>query len=227
MADERSDGPRNFAYVDSAMSGWGFDFAKRSTLLRSLVDGALVIKVNMKVASLPSFIPENPPACKMIQCAFLNNKYADIIFEVGEDKPKDNAIKIAKTAPVIFQAHRLVVANCSSIFAELCESHSDGTTPIQITGVSPFVFRILLSYIYSVKIPEDDMKSHYKEIIEAADKFGVTSLKLEAEAYIVDDTTITMENVMELLLYADSKNLALLKEAAMDYIHEEFLIGRK
>jgi hypothetical protein len=158
VADERSNGPRDFGHAGSDTSGygWGFDFAKRSTLLRSLVDGALVIKVNMKVASLPSFIPENPPACKMIQCAFLNNKYADIIFEVAEGKEKNSAMKVAKTAPVTFYAHRLVVANCSSIFAELCESHSDGTTPIQITGVSPVVFRLLLSYIYSVKIPEDE-----------------------------------------------------------------------
>jgi hypothetical protein len=62
------------------------------------------------------------------------------------------------------------------------------------------------------------MKSHAREIIDAADKYGVINLKLEAEANLVEATTFTIENVMELLLYADSKNLALLKEAAMDFI---------
>jgi len=36
----------------------------------------------------------------------------------------------------------------------------------------------------------------------------------------VEDTNITMDNVMELLLYSDSKNCALLKEAAMDFLVE-------
>jgi hypothetical protein len=201
--------------------GMGYNnFASRSNLLNFLVDGALVVKVNMNVASLRSFIPENPPACKTIQCAFLNNKYADIVFKVGVGKGKEYKRKKSKSVPITFPAHRVIVANSSSIFADLCESTGDGTTPIQITGVSPAVFRLLLSYIYSVKIPEDDMKSYAKEIIDAADKFGVTRLKLEAEASIVDNTNITMENVMELLLYADSKNCALLKEAAIDYIVE-------
>jgi hypothetical protein len=64
------------------------------------------------------------------------------------------------------------------------------------------------------------MKSHARDIIDAADKYGVVNLKLEAEASFVVGATFTIENVMELLLYADSKNLALLKEAAMGYMTE-------
>ena len=62
------------------------------------------------------------------------------------------------------------------------------------------------------------MQSNAKDIINACDKYGVVSLKLEAEACYVKSTTITVENMMDNLLYADSKNLALLKEAVMDYI---------
>jgi speckle-type POZ protein len=113
------------------------------------------------------------------------------------------------------------VANCSSIFAELCESNSDNrTTPIQIDDIAPDVFHLLLFYMYGGKVSDDDMKSHAKELVNAADRYGVTSLKLEAEASIVEDTNITMDNVMELLLYSDSKNCALLKETAMDFLVE-------
>jgi hypothetical protein len=86
--------------------------------------------------------------------------------------------------------------------------------------VTPDIFRLLLSYTYGGKISNDDMKSHAKEVIDAADKYGVINLKLEAEANLVEGTTFTIENVMELLLYAESKNCALLKEASMDYIVE-------
>ena len=176
-------------------------------LLSSLVNGALIIEVRMKLATPtksvpPPFIPENPVA-KMIRGVFMDDKYSDIIFEVGGEEYEDNAMKVAKTASDTFPAHRLIVENCSSILADLCESHDDSTKLIQINDVTPDIFGLLLSYIYGVKISDDDMKSHAKEVIDAADKYGVVNLKLEAEASFVEGTTFTIENVMELLLYAE------------------------
>jgi hypothetical protein len=156
----------------------------------------------------------------MIQGVFLEEKSTDIVFEVGLDQPRNNAPRVARFTPITLRAHRLIIENCSSIFADLCgESQIDSsTTPIQINDVTPDIFRHLLNYIYGGKISDDDMKSHAKEIIDAADKYGVVNLKLEAEACLVEGTTFTIENVMEHLLYAESKNCALLKEASMDYI---------
>jgi hypothetical protein len=222
VAYNRKKTPHNFTVNGGC--GWK-TFAKRSTLLNSLVNGALVIEVHMKLTTPtksvpPPFIPENPSACKIIQGLFMNNQSADIIFEVAEGKGKDSATKVAKTAPVTFPAHRCIVENCSSIFADL-ESHDDSTTPIiQINDVTPDIFRLLLSYIYGGKVSEDNMVLHARGVIDAADKYGVVNLKLEAEANLVEGTTFTIANMMELLLYADSKNLALLKEAALDYMME-------
>jgi hypothetical protein len=219
----RSPTPEHFGPVGARLNSGGFtNFAKRSILLSSLVNGAFVIEVHMKLATPtvslpPPFIPENP-AAKMIQDLFLDEKSSDIIFEVGKDMGKANAMKVAKTAPVSYPAHQCIIENCSSTFADLCESHDDSTTPIQINDVTPDIFRHLLSYIYGGKVSDDEMKSHAKGIIDAADKYGVVNLKLEAEASLVEATTFTIENVMEHLLYAESKNLALLKEVTMDFI---------
>jgi hypothetical protein len=177
VAFKRTATPRNFGPMDNGSSRWGYDnFAKRSKLLSSLVDGTLVIKVRMKLTKPadsvpPTFIPENPFG-KQMQRLFLNDKSADIMFEVrGEEQPKNNAMKVAKTAPVTFPAHQLIVENCSSIFEELCESNDDDkTNPISISGVSPDVFRLLLFYMYGGKVTDNDMKSHIKEIIDAANK---------------------------------------------------------
>jgi hypothetical protein len=235
VAFKRTATPRNFGPMDNGSSRWGYDnFASSSLLLSSLINGTLVIEVHMKLsvpaASSPlPFIPENPFG-KQMQRLFLNEKSADIMFEVGEEEqPKNNAMKIAKTSPVTFPAHRCIVENCSSIFAELCESNGDDrTTPIQITGVSPDVFRLLLFYMYGGKVTDDDMKSHAKEIINAADRYGVSSLKLEAEVCLVNATSFSMENLKDILLYADSKNCALLKETAMDYMvqNQDKLLGK-
>ena len=166
----------------------------------------------------PPFIPENPSACKIIQGLFMDEKYSDIVFEVvGEEEPKDTSTKVeSRHAAVTFPAHRVIVMKGSSFLAILCgESLGNTTTPIQITGVS---LCLPLSYIYGMTISNDNMKLHAKEIINAADMFGVPSLKLEAEARLVEDTVITIENVMDLLVYAECKNCALLKEAAVDFI---------
>jgi hypothetical protein len=209
-------GPFIFDPEEGDDSVWGFaDFAKRSDLLSSLINGALVIEVRMKLAtptnSVPlPFIPENPVA-KIIQDSFMDENYSDILFKVGGEEDEDNAM---------IHAHRIIVANSSTILSDLCESHNDGTTPIQINDVTPDVFRLMLSYTYGGKISNDDMKSQAREIIYAADKYGVVNLKLEAEACFVGAMTFTLENVMEQLLYADSMSLALLKEAAMDYMME-------
>jgi hypothetical protein len=47
---------------------------------------------------------------------------------------------------------------------------------------------------------------HAKEIIDAADKYGVVNLKLEAEVRFVEATTFTMDNAMDNLLFVESKN---------------------
>ena len=91
---------------------------------------------------------------------------------------------------------------------------------VSITDVKPEVFRHMLWYVYGGSIPEQDLKTHAKDIIDAADKYSIVSLKLEAEVAYVNVTQITMENAMENLLYADSKNCALLKETVMDYLVE-------
>jgi hypothetical protein len=56
---------------DDDIDHWGFD-VKRSKLMRSLVDGALVIEIRMRLANPtdsvpPPFIPKNPSACKIIR----------------------------------------------------------------------------------------------------------------------------------------------------------------
>ena len=162
---------------------------------------------------------------------FMDEEFADVVFEVGGQQFKnDDATKKAKISSVRFPAHRLVLCkSSSSTLAELCRSVGGKTTsPIHISDVSPDVFRHLLFHLYGGKVADDDMKSHAKELLDVADKFGVFDLKLVAEACVVETTVFTIDNLMDLLLYADSKNCALLKEAAIDFILENMgEVGKK
>jgi hypothetical protein len=223
VAKKQPTTPATFDHMSGPSCGQGWsDFAKRSKSLDSLVDGTLVVYVNMKShepikATLPHFTPENPFCNNMLQM-FNDKESADIVFEVGKHQSKNNAEKVAKIATVTFHAHRVILKAGSAVLADLWQSKGDPTTPIEITDVSPEVFRHLLYYIYGGKISKEDMETHAKDVINAANRYGVATLKLEAEACLVQGATFSLENVMEHLIYADSINCALLKEAAMDFI---------
>lgn len=199
------------------------DFCSYKTIVRGgyLVDGTLTIEMFIKQresSAFPSFVPPNPSSNKILQL-FMDEKSADLLFEVGNEPVGRKTRKRAKTtaSPSCFYAHRFILQTCAPLLAELCEDSQD-LSPVQITDIKPDVFRLLLLYVYGGKIPTDDLDENAKDLINAADVFGVINLKLEAETAYVRSETITTNNVMENLLFADAKNCALLKEAAMDFL---------
>jgi hypothetical protein len=130
-----------FLPVGTANSAWGYtNYVLRSKIMDSLVDGALVIEVNLKHINPPTpihppFIPENP-SCKIIQGMFMDGESADIVFEVGGQQSESNARKKAKqTSSVNFPAHRLIMRKCSPTLAELCGSEGFEIKGIMITSV--------------------------------------------------------------------------------------------
>ena len=165
------------------------------------------------------FIPESPIA-KNIRSMFNDEESADVVFEVGSKSEEEgNAAKRVKTSTT-FYAHRLILQDGATMLDEMCKSGEKSNTTFSITDVSPEIFRHLLYYVYGGKVSDEELKANAKEIINAADRYGVVNLKLEAEAWYVKSITITLENAIDNFLYADSKNCALLKETVMDFLVE-------
>jgi len=222
---------REFGAVDSERNAWSKDnFEKRSVLLSALVNGALVIEVRIKLADTNStqFIPTNPFSKNVLEL-FMHEESANVIFEVGGQKQAKGKRKRAKTSTTNFHAHRNILQKCAPTLYEMCGVVDRGEiTTVSITDVKPKIFKHMLSYVYGGKLSDKDLKANAKDIINACDKYGVVHLKLEAEATYVKSNEITMDNMMDNLLYADSKNLALLKEAVMDYIvkNKHDIIGK-
>jgi len=212
------------ALSNSPKNTWGYtDFAKRSTLMDILVQDSLVIEVRMKSTStdksITQFIPTNPINKNVLQ-KFMDEETADVIFEVNygscEDE-EDHTNKRSKTTTSVY-AHRFILQDVSTMLAELCKPDGEGITTVSISDVKPGIFRHMIYYAYGGKLSDEELKNNAKDIINACDKYGVVHLKLEAEAVYVKSTEFTMDNIMDNLLYADAKNLALLKEVVMDYI---------
>ena len=76
----------------------------------------------------------------------------------------------------------------------------------------------MLCYVYGGDISAAKWKDHGKDLLEASGKYGLTNLKIEAEARYVKILKFSAGDVVEAVVYADKMNCFLLKEAAIDFI---------
>ncbi|KAL7554195.1 hypothetical protein ACHAWF_018626 [Thalassiosira exigua] len=197
------------------------DFEKYSEIIDAsnnvLKNGTLTVEVCIKPSNdhcCLNFYPKNITAEKILQ-SFMDEETADVIFEVSGQNEE------GVQTTVHFYAHSLIMHFCArgTTLASLCED-CDGETPVPIVGVSSRVFRQMLFYVYGGTIDSAEWKDGAMDLIEAADRYGLQALKIEAEAWHVKYLTLTVENAIETLAYAEARNCFLLKETAMSFILE-------
>ena len=212
--------------------GWHNRYIPRSVIIdesQNILDsnGTLTVVVSMEEEPTTVFVPQNP-IVKMIKDMFDDETTADVCFEVsaaGETEEEDGGTKRVKsTTPLslYFYAHRTILQGCAPMLARMFEPNNDmGEVQVAtalVDDVKPDIFRYLLSYVYGWNVPNEELEAHAKDIIDAADKYSIVNLKLEAEVAYVKSTDITLDNAMDNLLYADSRNCALLKEAVVNFL---------
>ncbi len=213
---------RNFG-SDNKSWGWA-DFCNRSDILDNCLDddGTLAVQVSIKSDSAPPFVPSNPMN-GMITNMFLDEKTADVCFEVSSEDVHEDSGDELTSSPVTLHAHSFILKTCAPILASSFDSDDKEITTVSITDVEPAIFCHLLYYVYGGSVSDGEMKTHAKDIINSADKYSIVNLKLAAEVAYVESTKITIENSIDNLLYADSRNCAFLKEVVMDYLAENSL----
>ena len=201
---------------------WGSsDFATRETVLTYLDSGTLKLEIHLrtnKQTEPTRFVPSNPFNCNMLK-GFNDEEMSDVAFEVGgEVESATNRRKRAKTTATTFHTcHTILRLNAPSL-ADMCRPGDEAAVPIN--GVVPEVFKMLLYFCYGGMVSEEELSVNAKAIIDAADRFGIVNLKLQAEAVLTEQTDITVDNMLDNLLYANSKNLALFQEKIMDFVAE-------
>ena len=209
---------RKFIGIDN----WGIpNFLSRSVIMdesqNTLDSGTLTVVVSIEVEPTPVFFPKNPLS-KLMQEKFNDEATADVCFEVSTKGEKED--DGGMTTP--FYAHRFILETCAPMLAAICGPNNDsgGVVTASVNDIKPEIFSHLLSYVNGMTVPEEELKANAKDIIAASDKYSIVNLKLAAEAAYVQSADICFDNVMDHLLYADSMNLALLKEAVMNFLAE-------
>eukprot|EP00956_Cyclotella_meneghiniana_P007523 scaffold10172_cov62-Cyclotella_meneghiniana.AAC.10 len=211
---------RNFSKTETFKLGgerWGWhDFVHRqdvtSSNQRVLNKGTLTLEVTIKPdpGNINPFVKESGNST-----AFLNDKFADVAFKVKGQ---------------IFPSHKIILSCHAPELAELCETF-DVTSPMPIDDVEPDIFQLMLGFIYDKAIDESEWRAqaaylidpshHNKSILRAAGKYGICNLKSEAEFWYVRFLELTVDNVIDNLLYADGNNLLTLRKAAKKFIVHE------
>jgi speckle-type POZ protein len=187
---------------------WGCtDFLTRAELLDQskgfLVDGNLTIEVDIQVYmdKASAWRPKKTLYLDMMTILESAKESGDVKFQVGPEEFSANLNILQVRAPEL-----AALAN---------EYPSD--TPIPIEGIEPSTFRSLLHFVYTDGVPKpEELQNEARELLDVADRFGCKGLKLAAEAELVD-SGITVDTAAEIILLADGKNCALLKETAIDF----------
>ena len=217
------DSMSTFGSVGSSGNAKGtHNFATRETMLTYLDNGTLTLEIHLstlKQAEPTIFVPSNPFSDNMLKVFFNNEEKSDVKFEVGgERESATNRRKRTKTTATTFYASRVILDVNAPALADMCKPGDEAVVPIN--SVDPEVFKMVLYFCNGGTIGEEELAANTKAIIEAADRFGIVNLKLQAEATLTEKTEITVENLLDNLLYANSKNLALYQEKIMDFVAE-------
>jgi hypothetical protein len=191
-----------------------FCFGYSNFLLRSdvldlsngfLVDGNLIIEVDIQVyrdeSSLLIFRPKTTLPLDMIKFLESANQSGEVKLQVGPEE---------------FSALRGILEARAPELAALAKDYPSDTL-IHIQGIKPSTFRSFLRFVYADVVPNsEDFQKEARELLDVADRFGCKGLKLLAEAELVE-SGITVDTAADMLILADAKNCAMLKEAAIAF----------
>eukprot|EP00956_Cyclotella_meneghiniana_P032486 scaffold89677_cov23-Cyclotella_meneghiniana.AAC.2 len=105
----------------------------------------------------------------------------------------DGSFKVGEST---FSVHSLIIQNNAPILAKYLDQ--DNTSCVIIEGISPEVFQHVLNFVYAEKYPSDEeIFNHGSELIDAANRYELTGLKLTVEHVLVRERILTRENVLK------------------------------
>ena len=197
----------------SSGASWGWkDFISRNDILKKsnniLDEGTLTFDVRIKPNKEHYSLQVKPQSQltlgENISKLFGDSNTADLLFSVGKN---------------MFYVHKLILKTQAPELFELSEQFS-ADNPMVIKDVDTEIFEMMLKHVYGIEIHACDWKKHSKQILVASGKYGLTTLKTEAEAWHVKNLNLTVDNAVDELLYADATHCLDLKKASIQFIVE-------
>ena len=116
-----------------------------------------------------------------------------------------------------FPCHRVVLAAQSSVLRRMFLSplEESQASRLQLEYKADLVKKFL-QFFYKAEIEEDEEEGNLRRLLELAEKYDITHLKVEVERLAI--RKLTVENMVDLFLLADFYSAKDLKNAAEGFI---------
>ena len=118
------------------------------------------------------------------------------------------------------KGHIALLADRSPVFSAMFEHNfiEKSSKIVEINDIRPVIFKQLLEYIYTGLAPKMENEDVTMDLLKAADKYQVASLRDECS--IVLGGRIKLENAVSMLIFSDQYGLRILYENTEDFIAE-------
>ena len=208
VAHEETFAPSGRLAIDSECSMKLFNMKGGATAANGSIflDGTLVIDVVVQALPKPSVTRTslNPFQRNMLNL-FYSGERADVAFGFGHFQQ------------VTVRAHKFILKANAPALASFCDNDGiDGT--VHMKDVSIEAFRFVLKYVYGGPPPNRQAVLKYgKEIIEAANRYDVLSLKLEIERSFLEMRVVDTSNCLDFICFAQENSCTILQKYAISY----------
>ncbi len=116
-------------------------------------------------------------------------------------------------------AHVAVLSAASPVFASIFQSDLKETKEkiLHIDDIESVVFKRLLSYMYDGQIGSLDNEDCVRQLLMAADRYGIKKLKDKCELRLQSLISISIENVLDILVLAEKSSCLNLYRKALEF----------
>jgi len=196
---------------------WGFKKFIRRDFLMDEANGLLpddkltifcevsVVGETVNVAGQSSCTPVKVPECRLSEdfgLLFDRGQFCDVVLCVGGRE---------------FHAHKAILAARSAVFSAMFEHEMEERkhNRVEIADVDRDVMNEMLRFIYTGKAP--NLERMADDLLAAADKYALDRLKVMCEEALC--SSLSIENVSDVLVLADLHSAEQLKAHAIDFIN--------
>ena len=188
-------------------NGIGHRWPRDKILLCCNAVGTLLVKVDLQVDqnSIYSWKPPRELSTNLLKHFESQATATNVDLVVGEHR---------------IGVHRVILAVHGSHLATIGEESSGVVAEIPMDGEDFQLIEMLVRFLYKETLPDNfDDEADALNLLKVADKYGFVNLKMLLEARVVQAKhIIRADSAVEILLFAESHNCALLRETAMKMV---------
>lgn len=113
-----------------------------------------------------------------------------------------------------YLVHKVILRARSPVFATMLEVQEDTDHELKIDNMDSRIVEAMLSFLYTNQVKNlDDVAL---KLLEAAERYDITQLKIVCQNALYK--TLTVDNAVEILIYADRQKSQTLKQHVMNFI---------